>query len=231
MTSERFVRVVFKPALGAAGLVPAARLAVRASLGDLSPNPIEFVTKETGTWALRLLVATLAVTPVRRLTGWSDLIRVRRMLGLLAFFYATLHVLTFFVFDHVFDMRAIAEDVVERPFVTAGFTAFLCLVPLAVTSTSGWIRRLGGRRWQRLHRLIYVSAVAAVVHYLWLVKADLGPPLGYAALVVVLLGSRLVYRLRSVGWTWSGAEAPIADRHGLARRGLRKWGGRLGSGV
>jgi sulfoxide reductase heme-binding subunit YedZ len=211
MTQDRFVRLVLKPALGVACLVPLARLVGRAVGGDLTANPIEYLTRQTGIWALRLLVATLAVTPLRRLTGWHDLVRVRRMLGLLAFFYASLHVSVLVVFDHFFDLVAILEDVIERPFITAGAAAFLCLVPLAVTSTSGWIRRLGGRRWQRLHRLIYVSAVAAVVHYLWLVKADVRPPLGYAALVALLLGVRLLYRARAAGWSWRAVRAVVTD--------------------
>lgn len=173
-----------------AGSLPAAVLAGRAVAGDLGANPIETVTHVTGEWALRLLLASLAVTPLRRLTGWSALAPCRRTLGLLGFAYACAHLATFVGLDHFFDARSIAEDVLERPYVTAGTAAFLCLVPLAVTSTRGWQRRLGAR-WVRLHRLVYVAAVAAVIHYLWLVKADLRAPLLHAAVLGVLLAARL----------------------------------------
>jgi sulfoxide reductase heme-binding subunit YedZ len=177
----------------AAGLLPALALAVAAFRDTLGANPIEAITHETGDWALRLLLAALAVTPLRRLCGWSALAPYRRTLGLLAFGYASLHFLTWIGLDLFFDWRAIAEDVLERPFVTAGLTALLCLLPLAITSTRGWMRRLG-RRWQTLHRLVYVAAVAAVVHFLWLVKSDLREPLIYAAVLAALLGIRLGYR-------------------------------------
>lgn len=176
--------------VGLAGLAPAAWLSVRAASGGLGANPIEAVTHFTGDWALRLLLLTLAVTPLRRLGGWNALVAVRRTLGLLTFFYAALHFLTWVGLDHFFDWNAIAADVAKRPYVTAGFTAFLCLMPLALTSTRGWIRRLG-RNWSRLHRLAYVAGVAAVVHYLWLVKADIRAPLAYAAVLAILLLARL----------------------------------------
>lgn len=175
-------------------LVPAGRLAWGLVSGDLGPNPVDTLTKETGTWALRLLLASLAVTPLRRLTGWHGIIRYRRTLGLLAFFYAVLHAATWSVFDHALDLEHLIADVVRRPFITAGFTAFVLMVPLAATSTAAAIRRLG-RRWQLLHRLVYVSAAAGVVHYYWLVKADTTAPFRYAMVLVALLGLRVGFWL------------------------------------
>ena len=176
-------------------LAPFLWLAVRAFTGRLSVNPIEDITLTTGIWALRLLVVTLAITPVRRLTGWNRLVQYRRMLGLFAFFYATLHVATYVVLDLYFDWPRIAADIAKRPFITAGVVAFTAMIPLAVTSTKGWIRRLG-RRWQLLHRLIYLSALAATVHYLWKVKVMIGSPVYYLALVAVLLLFRLAWAFR-----------------------------------
>jgi sulfoxide reductase heme-binding subunit YedZ len=176
-------------------LIPALLLAWRALNGDLSANPIEFITHWTGDWTIRFLCITLAITPLRKLLRLPELIRFRRMLGLFGFFYASLHFLTWFVLDKFFEWNEILKDVVKRPFITAGFTAFVLLIPLAVTSTTGWIRRLGGKRWQMLHRLIYVSACAGVVHYYWLVKSDIRLPLLYGAIVTVLLAYRLVANL------------------------------------
>ena len=176
-------------------LVPALLLGWRALNGDLGANPIEFITHWTGDWTIRFLCITLSITPLRRLLRLPDLIRFRRMLGLFGFFYASLHFLTWFVLDKFFDWNEILKDVVKRPFITAGFTAFVLLIPLAVTSTIGWIRRLGGKRWQMLHRLIYVSACAGVVHYYWLVKSDIRLPVFYGAIVAVLLAYRLMARL------------------------------------
>jgi sulfoxide reductase heme-binding subunit YedZ len=173
-------------------LIPAMLLAWRALHGDLSANPIEFITHWTGDWTIRFLCITLAITPLRKLLRLPEVIRFRRMLGLFAFFYASLHFLTWFVLDKFFDWNEILKDVVKRPFITAGFTAFVVLIPLAATSTAGWIRRLGGKRWQMLHRLIYVSACAGVVHYYWLVKSDIRLPLLYGAIVTVLLAYRLI---------------------------------------
>jgi sulfoxide reductase heme-binding subunit YedZ len=164
-------------------LAPLAWLAAR----PLGPNPIETITHATGDWTLRFLVLTLAVTPLRKLLGIPELIRYRRMLGLFAFFYGTLHFLTYLWLDKFFDTADMIKDVAKRPFITAGFTGFVLLVPLALTSTAGWIRRLGGKRWRMLHRLVYASALAGVVHYYWLVKSDVRGPLLYCALVVVLL--------------------------------------------
>jgi sulfoxide reductase heme-binding subunit YedZ len=189
-----------KPLVFALCLVPLGVLVWRAFTGQLSPNPIDDITDYTGIWALRFLLVSLAVTPVRRLTGWNGVIRFRRMLGLFAFAYVCVHVSTYVVFDHVFDPRSIADDIAKRRYITAGFAAFVLLVPLALTSTAGWIRRLGGRRWQQLHRLVYAAAVCAVVHYLWLVKgADLRSPLMYAAVLALLIGVRLVYWRRGQG--------------------------------
>ncbi len=172
------------------GLLPAAGL-LRAALADaLGANPIETLTHVTGEWALRLLLASLAVTPLRRAFGWGFLAPCRRTLGLLAFLYAAMHLSVYVALDHFFAWDGILEDVFERPYVTAGATAFLCLLPLAVTSTRGWQRRLGAR-WVRLHRLAYVAAIAAVLHHLWLVKADLRGPLVEASVLAVLLGERL----------------------------------------
>jgi methionine sulfoxide reductase heme-binding subunit len=173
-------------------LIPLERLAWRAWNSDLTPNPIEYITHFTGDWAIRLLVATLAITPVRRLIRAPQLIRYRRMLGLFTFFYASLHFLTWFALDKFFDLHAIGADFVKRRFIIAGLVTFTCMLPLALTSTAGWIRRLGGRRWQALHRLIYVSGVAAVVHYYWLVKSDVRLPLLYASLVGLLLAYRAI---------------------------------------
>jgi methionine sulfoxide reductase heme-binding subunit len=176
-------------------LVPGLLLVWKGFTGGLGANPIEFITHATGDWTLRFLCITLSVTPLRKLLRLPELIRFRRMLGLFGFFYACLHFLTWFVLDKFFDWGEIAKDVFKRPFITAGFTAFVLLIPLAVTSTTGWIRRMGGKRWQMLHRLIYVSAIAGVVHYYWLVKSDIRLPVMYGAIVVVLLAYRLVSSL------------------------------------
>ena len=175
-------------------LVAVALLLWRGVAGNLTANPIEYITHRTGDWTLRFLLLALAVTPLRRLTGWSSVASFRRMLGLFAFFYATLHFSTYLVLDFFFAFDLIFDDIVERRYVTAGFVGFLLLVPLAVTSTNGMIRRLGGLRWRRLHQLAYVAAVAGVVHYLWLVKIDSRPPLIYAAVLSVLLGVRVWFR-------------------------------------
>ena len=177
-------------------LLPAVGLVWAGATDDLGANPIEEVTHVTGEWALRLLLACLAVTPLRRALGWGALAPYRRSFGLLAFGYAALHVATFVGLDHFFAAAAILEDVVERPFVTAGLAAFLGLLPLALTSTRGAQKRLG-RRWVRLHRLVYPAAAAAVLHYFWLVKADLRGPAIHAALLAVLLAARWAPPLRS----------------------------------
>jgi methionine sulfoxide reductase heme-binding subunit len=171
-------------------LVPAVLLIVWAFTGGLGANPISTITLTTGDWTLYFLLMTLAITPLRKLLHQPDLIRFRKMLGLYAFTYACLHFLTLIVFDHFFDFAAILEDVYKRPFITAGFTAFVLMIPLAITSTTKMIRRLG-KRWVVLHRLVYVSAVLAIVHYYWLVKSDVTLPFRYGSILAVLLGARV----------------------------------------
>jgi sulfoxide reductase heme-binding subunit YedZ len=185
-----------KPFIFLLCLVPFAQLAYNAYIGDLGVNPIDFITRFTGSWALIFLIGTLAVTPARRLTGWNDLIKLRRMLGLFAFAYASAHFATFLVLDHFFDWRAIGKDILKRPYVTAGFTAFVIMLTLAVTSTAGMIRRLG-KRWQKLHRLIYVAAAAGVIHFYWLVKADIRRPAQYGFVLALLLIYRILVTWRS----------------------------------
>ncbi len=186
----QWMRWVHPVAIGAATL-PALTLAVGAARDELGANPIETVTHVTGEWALRFLLLSLAVTPLRRLFGWHSLVRLRRTAGLFAFGYATAHLATWVGLDHFFQWDAIAEDVFERPWVTVGTLAWLGMLPLAATSTRASIRRLG-KRWVKLHRLVYISAGCAILHYLWLVKADLVPPLTHAAILVVLLALRWV---------------------------------------
>src|SRR5580692_3680663 len=180
-----------KPIVFLACLAPLARLAWKAYSGNLGANPIEVITHSTGDWTLIFLLVTLSVTPLRKLTGHLWLIRFRRMFGLFSFFYVTLHFLTYIWLDKFFDVHEMLKDIAKRRFVTVGFTGFVLLIPLAITSTSGWIRRLGGRRWNRLHQLIYLAAIAGVIHYYWLVKADVRKPLQYAAVLALLLGYRL----------------------------------------
>jgi methionine sulfoxide reductase heme-binding subunit len=178
-------------------LVPLARLGWKAYTQALGANPIEVITHSTGDWTLILLLVTLSITPLRKLTRQYWLIGLRRMIGLFAFFYVCLHFTTYIWLDKFFDGHAMLADIAKRKFITVGFLAFVLLIPLAVTSTAGWIRRLGGKNWQTLHRLIYVSALAGVIHYVWLVKADLRKPLQYAAVLGVLLGYRVVVWARS----------------------------------
>jgi sulfoxide reductase heme-binding subunit YedZ len=198
-----------KAGLFAAALLPLARLIVAAFTGGLGVNPIEFITRSTGTWTLSLLLVTLTVTPLRRITGWNWLIRLRRMLGLFAFFYACLHFTTYIWLDQFFDPAAIVKDVVKRPFITVGFSAFLLLIPLAATSTHAMIRRLGGKAWQRLHYLVYLIATLGVVHYWWLVKKDVTQPMLFAFGLALLLGFRVFHQLR--GWN-ARAGAPACSR-------------------
>ena len=187
-------------------LAPLGYLAWRAWHQDLTANPVEYITHFTGDWTLRLLLITLTVTPLRKLLGRPALIRFRRMLGLYAFFYASLHLVTYVVIDHFFDFHAMLADVAKRRFITAGFSGYLALTALAVTSTAGWIRRLGGKRWQRLHRLIYFAIIAGVVHYYWLVKSDIRLPVFYGALAALLLGYRVAV------WRAGGKAKPSARR-------------------
>jgi sulfoxide reductase heme-binding subunit YedZ len=197
-------------ALVATALVPLAALVVGALRGELGANPVETVTHVTGEWTLRLLLLTLAVTPLRRILGRAGLAPYRRTLGLLAFTYACLHLSTYVALDLGFDLGAVAEDVAKRPYITVGFTAFCLLVPLAATSTRAMVRRLG-RRWITLHRLVYVAATLGVIHFLWLVKADLREPLIYAGVLALLLALRAWWwldRARSAPserWTEAGA--------------------------
>jgi sulfoxide reductase heme-binding subunit YedZ len=185
-----------KPVLFLACLGPVALLAWRALHDELGANPLEAITHNTGTCTLVFLLITLSVTPLRKLTRQYWLIGLRRMLGLFAFFYGTLHLMTYLWFDKSFDIHEIVKDVAKRKFITAGMTAFALMIPLALTSTKWAIRKLGGKRWQFLHRLIYFSAAAGVIHYIWLVKADLKTPLEFAAVLGVLLLFRLVTWVR-----------------------------------
>jgi sulfoxide reductase heme-binding subunit YedZ len=191
-------------------LVPVGLL-VRAFLTDtLGVNPAETIQLQTGRWALKFLLITLAVTPVRRVTGWNIVIQYRRMLGLFAFFYATLHFTSYWAFDLGFAFGAMVGDVLKRPFIALGFTAYLLLLPLALTSTKGWIRRLG-KKWTLLHRLVYVAAICAVIHFAWKVKVFTGDPVLYAVILTILLGFRLAW----VVWKdWKAAPRParIAPR-------------------
>jgi methionine sulfoxide reductase heme-binding subunit len=171
----------------------------------LGANPVEALEHKTGDWTLRFLLITLAITPLRKLLHIPALIKFRRMFGLFAFFYGCLHFTTYLGVDKYFNVHEILADVVKRKYITVGFTAFVLLVPLAITSTAGWIRRLGGKRWRALHRLIYVSAIAGVIHYLWLVKADIREPLEYGAVLAALLAYRLVVWLRPASAMQAGA--------------------------
>lgn len=191
MQPVTLVRFVAKPLLFVAALIPLALLADRALSDNLGANPIETLNRYTGDWTLRFLLIALAITPLRKLSGWHAIIRLRRMLGLFAFFYACLHFLSWIWLDQYFDLNAIFKDVAKRPFITLGFTCFVLLIPLAATSTNAMVRRLGGRRWQLLHRLVYFIAVGGVIHFLWLVKSDITQPLIYGLILAALLGFRL----------------------------------------
>jgi sulfoxide reductase heme-binding subunit YedZ len=187
--------LILKCLVWVACLAPLGRLVYRGFAGRLTANPIEFITLSTGTWTLAFILVTLSVTPLRKLTGLAWLIKFRRLIGLFAFFYACLHFLTFVWLDKFFDLSDMVKDVIKRPFITAGFFAFLLLIPLAATSTAWAIRKMGGRNWQLLHRIIYLSAAAAVVHFWWKVKADTRQPLIYAT----ILGVLLLYRVSAWG--------------------------------
>ena len=204
---DRIIRWVFKPLAFVASLGPVAWLVWAALTGNLSANPLSDLTNETGVWTLRFLCITLAITPLRALTGWNAAIRFRRMTGLFAFFYGTLHFLTYVIADRFAGLdfsngmftlatvrnlaASVGEDIYKRPFITVGFTTWMTMVPLAITSTAGMIRRLGGRRWNLLHRLVYLTAMLGVVHYWWLVKADIRRPLAYGVVVGALLLARV----------------------------------------
>ena len=188
-----------KAVLFAACLVPLARLAWRGFNHDLGANPIEVVTHTTGDWTLIFLLITLSVTPLRRLLEWPWLIKLRRMFGLYAFFYACLHFLTYIWLDQFFDIFEIGKDVLKRPFITLGFTCFVLLIPLAATSTNNMVKRLGAKRWQQLHRFVYFIAAGGVVHFWWLVKKDISEPLQYAVLLSLLLALRVLFWLQKNG--------------------------------
>jgi len=187
---------LLRTAIFAAALVPAAALVYDFLTNDLTANPIDYITDTTGYTAITLLMITLTVTPLRRLTGLNEVIKLRRMLGLLAFFYACLHFSTWLVLDWFFDFTSMAADVVERPFITMGMATFVLLIPLAATSTTGMIRRLG-KRWLQLHRLVYVAGLTAVIHFWWVVKADFREPRLFALALSILLGFRAWWTLRT----------------------------------
>jgi sulfoxide reductase heme-binding subunit YedZ len=191
VTRAAIITRVVKPVLYLVAILPFAWLLYALLTGLVMGDEVKFMQHVTGDTVLTCLMLTLAITPLRRLTGWNELIRVRRLIGLTAFWYACLHLTTYLVFDQSLSVDEILKDIVKHPWVLVGFTAFLCLVPLAITSTTGWVRRLGGKRWQRLHRLVYVAAIAGVLHYFWLVKKDVQAPLTYGAVLLVLLGSRV----------------------------------------
>ncbi|MEJ2553005.1 MAG: sulfoxide reductase heme-binding subunit YedZ [Gammaproteobacteria bacterium] len=193
MTETQSMTRIIKPVIFILCLVPFATLVWDAFTHHLGANPVETLNHRTGIWTLRFLLLTLTITPLRRLTGKNILIRLRRMLGLYAFFYAFMHFLTWLVFDHFFDVPEIVKDIVKRPYITVGFSAFVLLIPLAVTSTKNWVKRLGSR-WAKLHQLVYVIATGGVLHYLWLVKADVRDPVIYGILLAVLLAYRAWYR-------------------------------------
>lgn len=190
-----------KATLFAVCLMPLGLLIWRGFTGGVTANPIEFITHTLGWWTLAFLLVTLSVTPLRRLLDTPWLLRLRRMLGLYAFFYASLHFLTWLVIDQFFDWQDIVKDIIKRPFITVGFTAFVLLLPLAATSTNAMVRRLGAARWQLLHRLVYVIATLGVVHFWWLVKKDIREPAVFAIVLTILLGVRLIYAKRKSGVT------------------------------
>ena len=195
MTDAQLIRRVIKPALWVLGLAPLLYLLNRTRLGDLGFDPIRTITHFTGRTAITILFITLTVTPLRRLTGWNPLIKVRRLIGNFAFFYALIHFLIYAVFDRELSPVGLGEDIAKRPWITVGFTTFLILLTLAITSPQAMVRKLG-KRWQTLHRLIYLAAGLAVLHFTWAQKKDIRLPLIYAAVLAVILGSRLVLRPR-----------------------------------
>ena len=189
---------IVKASLFCLALLPFVRLVIAVFTNDLGANPIEFITRNTGDWTLYFLCMTLTVTPLRKLSGWIWLARLRRMFGLYAFFYASLHFLTFLWFDHFFDVAEMWTDVIKRPFITVGFSAFVLLIPLALTSTNKMIKRLGAKRWQWLHRLVYLIVPLGVLHYFWMKagKHDFSQPWLFAGIVTILLGARLIGRFQ-----------------------------------
>ena len=192
-----------KALLFIASLYPLFRLSWFAYSDQLGANPIELITRSLGTWTLVFLLITLTITPLRKLNGWTWLIKLRRMAGLFAFFYATLHFITYIWLDQFFDLSAMYKDVIKRPFITFGFAAFILLIPLALTSTNAVMKKMGGKNWQFLHRLVYAIALLGVLHYWWLVKKDLTQPIIYSAVLAVLLGYRL--------WVWQSKKRRAAS--------------------
>jgi sulfoxide reductase heme-binding subunit YedZ len=178
-------------------LVPVARLGWKFYRQDLGANPVEFITHATGDWIIRFLLITLSVTPLRKLLNLPPLARFRRMFGLFAFFYGCLHFMTWFWLDKSFDFSEMGKDILKRRFITVGMTGLALMLPLALTSTAGWVRRLGFERWQRIHRLVYFSALAGVIHYYWLVKSDVRLPLLYGGILAILMAYRITIWLRS----------------------------------
>jgi sulfoxide reductase heme-binding subunit YedZ len=227
VTENQTIRWILKPAVFIAALVPFGWLVWAGLTGNLSANPLEDLTNETGLWALRFICITLAVTPLRRLTGWNALVRFRRMTGLFAFFYGSMHFLTYVIADRFAGLdfpdgivslttvrnlaTSVGEDIYKRPFITIGFTTLMLILPLALTSTAGMIRRLGGKRWQALHRLIYAAGITAVIHYWWLVKADITSPQRYALIVGALLMVRLVWARRRASSPTPARPQPVTD--------------------
>ena len=214
MNREKRIAAV-KVGLFAAALAPFTALVVAGLMDRLGANPVETITHTTGEWTLRLLLATLAITPLRHLTGWVWLTRLRRMVGLFAFFYLMLHFTTYAVLDASLDLAYVIEDVADRLYITAGFAAFVMLVPLAATSTNAMVRRLGPLRWRRLHRLVYAAAICGALHFLWLVKADLREPLIYTGILAILLAARfpvVARRLRTRRTTGSAGAAAMEIR-------------------
>lgn len=193
-----------KAAVFAACLIPLGRLIWLGLHHRLGANPIEYITHATGWWTLSFVLITLLVTPLRRLSNLNWLLRLRRMLGLFAFFYVCLHFTTYVWLDQFFDWASIVKDIAKRPFITVGFSAFVLLIPLAATSTNAMVKRLGARRWQLLHRLVYAIAILGVVHYWWLVKKDITEPVIFAVLLAILLGARLAWRARKPAALGSG---------------------------
>jgi sulfoxide reductase heme-binding subunit YedZ len=188
-----------KPAIFTGALTPLAAMALRAARGTLSADPIAYLLNQFGLLTLIFLIATLALTPLRKLFGWTWPIRIRRTVGLFAFFYACLHFTTYVAVDQSFHLRAILEDIVKRKFIFVGFTAFVLLIPLAATSTNGMVRRLGAARWQRLHQLVYPAAILGAIHFLWRVKKDITQPAAYGMVLAALLGIRVAYALLARG--------------------------------
>lgn len=194
-TSRQFKFI--KALLFATALLPFVRLVLFTVTDRLGANPVEFITRNTGDWTLYFLCITLAITPVRRLAGWNWLIKLRRMLGLFVFFYVALHFTTFLWFDHFFDVQEMLKDVIKRPFITVGFFAFLLLIPLALTSSNVMVKRMGGKRWQSLHRLVYLIAPLAILHFWWMKagKHDFSQPILFGVIVAALLLLRVYWKL------------------------------------